>query len=158
MPIGSLYQYFPDKPAILRELARRTMTRVHAHIAVTLSDVRCKADALAQIDALLDGYYALFKAEPDTRDIWAATQSDKELQELDLDDSRSNAALIAAALSPLVATEHLHRIADVSLLLTHLAGAACRLALAVGPDPGDRVMAEFRLAVRQQLEGLLADK
>lgn len=156
VPIGSVYQYFPDKPAILRELVLRVMNRVHDQVVELMVDVRDREDALARIDLLLDGFYALFLAEPDTRDIWAATQSDKELQELDLNDSRANAAVIADALRPLVLPEQRHRVDDVSLLLTHLAGTAGRLALAAGPEAGGRLMAEFRLAVRRQVDEMLA--
>lgn len=157
VPIGSVYQYFPDKPAILRELALRIMTRVRGQVVELMTGVRDADDALARIDLLLTGYYALFLAEPDARDILAATQADKDLQELDLQDSRANAAIIAAALRPLAPPEHGQRIDDASLVLTHLSGAAGRLAMAAGPEAGGRLMAEFRLAVHQHVADLLAE-
>jgi AcrR family transcriptional regulator len=157
VPIGSVYQYFPDKPAILRELALRVMTRVRGQVAELMTGVRDADDALARIDLLLTGYYALFLAEPAARDILAATQSDKDLQELDLQDSRANAAVIAAALRPLALPEHAHRIDDASLVLTHLSGAAGRLAMTAGPEAGERLMAEFRLAVHHHVADLLRD-
>lgn len=157
VPIGSVYQYFPDKPAILRELALRIMTRVRGQVVELMTGVRDADDALARIDLLLTGYYALFLAEPDARDILAATQADKDLQELDLQDSRANAAIIAAALRPLAPPEHGQRIDDASLVLTHLSGAAGRLAMAAGPEAGGRLMAEFRLAVHQHVADLLGE-
>jgi AcrR family transcriptional regulator len=158
VPIGSVYQYFPDKPAILRELALRVMTRVRGQVVELMSGVRDADDALARIDLLLTGYYALFLAEPDARDILAATQSDKDLQELDLQDSRANAAIISAALRPLAPPEHGQRIDDASLVLTHLSGAAGRLAMAAGPETGERLMAEFRLAVHHHVADLLGER
>jgi AcrR family transcriptional regulator len=155
VPIGSVYQYFPDKPAILRELAMRVMTRVRGQVVELMTGVRDRDDALARIDLLLTGYYALFAADPDARDILAATQSDKDLQALDLEDSRANAAIIAGALRPLAPPEHGQRIDDASLVLTHLSGAAGRLAIAAGPEAGDRLMAEFRLAVHHHVAELL---
>ena len=156
VPIGSVYQYFPDKPAILRELALRFMDRVHTILADGLADVRDRDDAIARLDALLDGYYRLFLSEPDSRDIWAATQSDKELQQLDIDDSRANAAIIADALRHLVPRRDHARLDAVCLLFAHLAGAAARLALAVGRAEGDALMAELRSVVRHHLDDLLA--
>lgn len=157
VPIGSVYQYFPDKPAILRELALRVITVMHARVNELMTDVQDSHDALARVDQLADDYYALFVAEPDTWDIWAAMQSDKELQELDLEDSRRNAATIAEALRPFVATDQQQRVDDVSVLLTYLAGAAARLALASGPQTGQRIMSEFRATVRRQVAELFGE-
>lgn len=154
VPIGSVYQYFPDKPAILRELATRVMTVLHDRISELMADLTSQDDALDRIDQLLDDYYDLFLLQPDMRDIWAAMQSDKELQELDLDDSRRNAQVIADALRPFVAPEQQQRLDDICLLMAHLAGNAGRLALSSGPEAGQRIMAEFRLTVRGQVQGL----
>lgn len=157
VPIGSVYQYFPDKPAILRELVLRLMARVHNQLVESMASVTSKADALERVDTLLDGFYTLIVTESDTRDIWAAAQADKELQRLDLEDSQANATVIAAALRHLVTVDNWQRLEDVSLLLTHLAGGAARLALAVGPEVGQRLMAEFRTAVHRHVNDLLTE-
>lgn len=157
VPIGSVYQYFPDKPAILRELSLRVITVMRARVNELMTGVQDSHDALARVDQLVDDYYALFVAEPDTWDIWAAMQSDKELQELDLEDSRRNAATIAEALRPFVATDQQQRVDDVSMLLTYLAGSAARLALLSGPQTGQRIMSEFRATVRRQVAELFGE-
>lgn len=151
VPIGSLYQYFPDKPAVLRELALRFMARTRATLAEGLAGVVDREDALARVDALLDGYYRLFLDEPDTRDIWAATQSDKALQELDVQDSRANGDLIAGALQHLVPEERQEALRDSAFLLAHLTGATTRLAVVVGREEGDRLMAQYRQVALGQL-------
>lgn len=157
VPIGSVYQYFPDKPAILRELALRFMERVRGILAEGMRDITSKTEAIDRLDGLLDGYYQLFAAEPGSRDVWASTQSDKELQQLDVDDSRENGALIAGGLRHLVARRDHARLDAVCFLFAHLAGAAARLAIAVGGTDGDRMMAELRFTVRRHLDELLRD-
>lgn len=157
VPIGSVYQYFPDKPAILRELAVRFMERVRGTLADGLADVSGKRDAIGRVDALLAGYYELFLAEPDIRDVWASTQSDKELQQLDVDDSRANGRLIADAVGHLVRPADRDRLDSVCFLFAHLAGAAVRLAIAVGRAEGDQLMGELRLIVGRHLDELLLD-
>ena len=156
VPIGSLYQYFPDKPAILRTLAMRVMERVRDGLRQNLEGVESTADAIARIDAIMVGYYNLFLTEPVTRDIWSGTQSDKALQELDIEDSRQNALIFAAALRPLVAPRDHGRLEAASFLLMQLSGAAVRLAIAVDRKEGDRLIAEYRLIMRRELESLLA--
>lgn len=157
VPIGSVYQYFPDKPAILRELALRFMERVRGVLVDGMVGVAGKQDAIDRLDGLLAGYHEMFVAEPDIRDIWASTQSDKELQQLDVDDSRANGRLIADALRHLVRDADHARLDTVCFLFAHLAGAAARLAIAVGADEGARLMGELRTTVREHLATLLLD-
>lgn len=155
VPIGSLYQYFPDKPAILRTLALAVMERVRGGLAASLKDVTGRDDALARVDTLLKGYYDLFLDEPVTRDIWSGTQSDKALQELDIEDSRENAKLFFDALKHLVPKRDHARFEAASFLLMQLSGAAVRLAIAVERKQGDRLIAEYRSMMRRELESLL---
>lgn len=156
VPIGSLYQYFPDKAAILRTLAERVMQRVRDGIETSLVGVTTRDDALARIDALMQSYYAMFLTEPVTRDIWSGTQSDKTLQELDILDSRANGRLVAEALQHLVPRRERARFATVCFLTMQLTGAAVRLAIAVDRKEGDRLMAEYRRMLRDELGGFLA--
>lgn len=155
VPIGSLYQYFPDKPAILRTLALAVMERVREGTAAGLKDVTDRQDALARVDALLKSYYELFRNEPVARDIWSGTQSDKALQDLDIEDSRENANLFFDALKHLVPKRDHPRLEAASFLLMQLSGAAVRLAIAVDPKEGDRLIAEYRGMMRRELESLL---
>lgn len=155
VPIGSLYQYFPDKAAILRLLAIRVMERVREMLRRTIEGLDDPKEALARIDLALIGYYQLFLTEPVTRDIWSATQSDKALQELDIEDSRVNAGLFFAAMKPLVAKSNHARLQAASFLMMQLSGAAVRLAIAVNRKEGDRLMAEYRLMIAREFESLL---
>lgn len=156
VPIGSLYQYFPDKAAILRTLAERIAERVRGGIAESLAGVETRDDALARMDRLLEDYYALFLTEPVVRDIWSGTQSDKKLQELDITDSRANARVVADALKHLVPRKERARFETVCFLTMQLTGAAVRLAIAVDRKEGDRLMAEYRRMLRDEVGGFLA--
>ncbi|MGV8995369.1 MAG: TetR family transcriptional regulator [Parvibaculaceae bacterium] len=155
IPIGSLYQYFPDKAAILRLLAMRFMELVRASLSDALQEIKSPAEALARVDAILENYYATFLNEPVVRDIWSGTQSDKALQALDIEDSRENGAIVAGALKHLVAKADHVRFGAACFLLMQMAGAATRLAIAVDRKEGDRLMVEFRRVVRGELSHFL---
>lgn len=155
VPIGSLYQYFPDKAAILRTLAMRVMERVRDGLRLSLEGVTNAPDAMARVDATMVGYYDLFLTEPVTRDIWSGTQSDKVLQELDMDDSRQNARIFFDALKHLVPKSGHRRLETASFLLMQLSGAAVRLAIAVDRKEGDKLIGEYRGIMRRELESLL---
>lgn len=158
VPIGSLYQYFPDKAAILRLLAIRVMERVREMLRRTIEGLNDPKEALARIDLALVGYYQLFLTEPVTRDIWSATQSDKALQELDIEDSRVNAGLFFDAIKPIVPKHNHARLKAASFLLMQLSGAAVRLAIAVDRKEGDRLMMEYRFMIAREFESLLVSE
>ncbi|MBI1260698.1 MAG: TetR family transcriptional regulator [Rhizobiales bacterium] len=157
VPIGSLYQYFPDKPAILRMLAVRQMERVREGLKETFVGIKSRKDALERLDASLAGYYQLFLDEPVVRDIWSGTQSDKLLQSLDIEDSRRNGEILFEAIRHLVSPRHQARFADTAFLMMQLSGAAVRMAIAVERKEGDRLMDEYRRLLRAQIEMLLKD-
>lgn len=158
VPIGSLYQYFPDKAAILRLLAIRVMERVREMLRRTIEGLDDPKEALTRIDLALVGYYQLFLTEPVTRDIWSATQSDKALQELDIEDSRVNAGLFFDAMKPIVPKHNHARLKAASFLLMQLSGAAVRLAIAVDRKEGDRLMMEYRFMIAREFESLLVSE
>ncbi len=155
IPIGSLYQYFPDKAAILRLLAVRFMERVRISLAEGLKDISSVEEALARIDTILDAYYGTFINEPVVRDVWSGTQSDKALQALDIEDSRENGRLVAAALKHLVPEAEHVRFEAACFLLMQISGAAVRLAIAVERTEGDLLVAEFRRLTRNELTSFL---
>lgn len=155
VPIGSLYQYFPDKPAILRMLAVRQMERVREGLREAFVGIKTRKDALDRLDESLTGYYQLFLDEPVVRDIWSGTQSDKLLQALDIKDSRKNGEILFEAIKHLVAPRNQARFADTAFLMMQLSGSAVRMAIAVERKEGDRLMDEYRHLLRMQLESLL---
>lgn len=155
VPIGSLYQYFPDKAAMLRTLALRFMDRVREGLRDGLAEIGGAREALVRVDDILRGYYETFVNEPAVRDVWSGTQSDKELQALDIEDSRENAVIFFGALKHLVPKRDQARFETACFLLMQLSGAAVRLAIAVDRKEGDRLMAEYRSMVRRELEGAL---
>src|SRR5215469_1818273 len=80
---GSLYQYFPDKTAIIGTLAERYNAVGRDCVRRDLSAVKTVRDLHPALCRITDSYYEMFLAEPVTRDIWQATQADRALQKLD---------------------------------------------------------------------------
>ncbi|TIY01434.1 MAG: TetR/AcrR family transcriptional regulator, partial [Mesorhizobium sp.] len=66
--IGSLYQFFPDKRAIVWALAERYTAESQACIAAALAEVSDAEGLRRAFSELVDIYYGLFLAEPVMRD------------------------------------------------------------------------------------------
>src|SRR3954468_22552278 len=136
VPIGSLYQFFPDKGAIIRTLAERYNALGRECIEKELAPVSTLHEVGDAFARLVDIYYAMFLAEPVMRDIWSGTQADKALQDIDLADSRETGRLLAAAWRRVRADAEPGRIATRAFLIMNLGEATMRLAIAVGCKEG----------------------
>lgn len=150
--IGSLYQFFPDKSAILATLVERCNAQSRDCIEEELSGVRDSDGLRTAFFDLIDIYYAMFLAEPAMRDIWSGAQADKQLSALQVEESRANAAVLASVLQKLFPDADQARLATKSLLVMHLGEETMRLALAVGRAEGDRLVEAYKeMAVRELL-------
>src|SRR5258707_4230936 len=83
VPFGSLYQYLPDKTAIIGTLAERYNAIGRDCVRRDLSAVKNPRDLYPALCRITDSYYQMFIDEPIMRDIWQATQADRALQKLD---------------------------------------------------------------------------
>ena len=150
VPIGSLYQFFPDKGAIVRTLAERYNALGRACIEEGLANVADLDGLRDAFGRLIDIYYALFLAEPVMRDIWSGTQADKALRDIDLDDSRQTGAMLAAVLERLSPDADRAAIATRAFLIMNLGEATMRLAISVERKEGDALVAAFKqMALRE---------
>ena len=148
--IGSLYQYFPDKAAIIRVLAERYNAEGRHCIREGLENVGSMAELLTAFGQLIDTYYGMFLAEPVMRDIWSGTQADKGLREIDLADSRANAALLAEARGRVRPDADELTLNRSSFTVMSLGEAAMRLAISVGREEGDAIVETYnRMALRE---------
>jgi len=151
MSIGSLYQYFPDRAAILRTLAGRYNTEGQACVAAELSLVRTAAELHAALLRVVDGYYAMFLAEPVMRDLWWATQADRSLHDVDAADMEAHTGLLAAVLARVHPDRDPGELATTAMLTMHLVASAVRLAISVDRPRGDAVVAAFRAMLPERL-------
>jgi len=149
--IGSLYQYFPDKSALIRTLAERYNALGHACIAAELANVHDRASLREVFGGLIDTYYALFLAEPVMRDIWSGTQVDKALLDLELADSRATGALLADVLVRISPEADASSLGSLAFLIMHLGEATMRLAVSLPRPEGDAIVVLYKRMVLREL-------
>ncbi len=144
VPFGSLYQYFPDKTAIVATLAERYNAVGRDCVAKALSGLRDRQDIHAVLCAITDDYYDFFLREPIVRHIWQATQADRALQAIDEADGRYLTGLLVDALGVAV-PEVPARARDyfAQMVLVQIA-AAVRHAITLPPRDAHRALAVFK--------------
>lgn len=149
--IGSLYQYFPDKGAIIRTLAQRYNAQSRACIAEALAPVRDKAGLRRAFAGLVDTYYRIFLAEPVMRDIWSGIQADKALQEIERKDSRANGALLAEAMARARPRADRAALENTAFLVMQLGEATMRLAVSTDRRQGDALVEGYKRMVLREI-------
>jgi AcrR family transcriptional regulator len=151
--IGSLYQYFPDKSAIIRTLAERYNAESRSCIATAFASVRDVASLSSAYLELVDQYYAMVREEPVMRDIWSGMQADKELMAHELEESRLAGELLAQAMVRAHGPKVAERAATTAFLIWQLGESAVRLAISLDRLSGAAVIEAFkRMTLREIVE------
>lgn len=154
VPFGSLYQYFPDKTAIIGTLAERYNATGRDCVRRDLSTVRSAKDLYPALCRIVDSYYQMFIDEPVMRDIWQATQADRALQKLDEEDGAYLAGLLAEVLKRIAPNAPSPALASFSQLIMTLIAAAVRHAIALEPKQAARILTLFKRMLPKNLSAL----
>ncbi len=142
--IGSLYQYFPDKRAVIRTLAERYAAESRRCIAEALAEVRDKAGLQAAFTELVDLYYEIMLSKPVMRDIASGMRADKELQAIELAENKACGALLAAAIKRVFPKADAKRVGALAFLVWQLGEETMRLAVAHKRSEGALLVAAYK--------------
>jgi AcrR family transcriptional regulator len=141
---GSLYQYFPDKSAIIGTLAERYNAIGRDCVRKELTGLRDLSDLHDTLWRMTTAYYQFFVDEPAVRDVWQATQVDRALQELDKEDGVFLTRLLFDAVRPAAPSISERSLAGFCQMVMVLIAAAVRHAITLPPKEGRRVLNAFR--------------
>jgi AcrR family transcriptional regulator len=156
VPFGSLYQYFPDKTAIIGTLAERYNAVGRDCVRRDLATVRSVRDLHPALCRITDSYYRMFMDVPVMRDIWQATQADRALQKLDEDDGAYLAGLLGDALRRIAPDAPATALASFSQLIMTLIAATVRHAIAQDAKEAARLLTLFKRMLPKNLATLEA--
>ena len=154
VPFGSLYQYFPDKTAIIGTLAERYNAIGRDCVRRDLAAVRNLRDLHPALCRITDSYYQMFTDVPVMRDIWQATQADRTLQKLDEEDGIYLAGLLGDAVRRIAPDAPTTALASFSQLVMTLIAAAVRHAIALEPKQAVRMLTLFKQMLPKNLAAL----
>lgn len=154
VPIGTVYQFFPNKSAVIYTLVSAAMKHNRANLEAQFSDINSLEDAAERIDPAVRGYYQYLKDEPVVRSILSSTQGDKKLQAMDQEDSRLNGAMMFERLKTFIAEEDHEQLMVMLFLNSHLTGSLARLAAMEPPDMAEKMQQAFIKSAQRDLMSL----
>lgn len=154
--ISSIYQYFPSKAHIIRELAKRNLARVRLLLQDEVQGLLAEFDGRppvgTAVNRLVDAYFAHYRDQPDALAVWAGAQSDHGLRELDLEDTRSTAEFLVMPLQRILHRDDRDGVYPLALLVSEVTGAAARLALALESPLREQLIASHKAMLVATLE------
>lgn len=148
--IGSVYQFFPDKRAIVQALTLRNMEAYLERLANSWAGGSF-ADWWDGVDAAIDEYIAMHRSVPGFRTLHFGDVVDVHL----LDEERDNNAVIAGRVAQVLVEQF--GVADTARLRFALeiaveaADALIKLAFRRHPDGDDTVLGEAKALIREYL-------
>jgi AcrR family transcriptional regulator len=149
--IGSLYQYFPDKAAIIHTLADRFNAEGRRCVVDACAAVRTSRDLPVAFATIVSGYYAMFLAEPVMRDIWSGLQADPILRAMSAAEGMAIAELVLEAMVRAYPGADREAMAIAATLMMELTEATMRLAIGLPREMGDAVVERFQAILIREL-------
>jgi AcrR family transcriptional regulator len=148
--IGSVYQFFPDKRAIVQALTLRNLEAYLARLGNRLAEARFEHwwDA---VDAAIDEYIAMHRTVPGFRTLHFGDVVDIHL----LDEDRDNNAVIVSHLSALLVQRFGLSAGDrfefALAIAVEAADALIKMAFRRDPDGDPAVLDEAKALIREYL-------
>lgn len=142
-PLSSVYQYFPNKSAIIATLFEHHAQSVRSLLAQRFSSLETLDEAIVAIEQTIRAYYGLFYANPALRQLQVAIQADKSLTNLDINERRIEADFFLQAMARFIPEVNRDEFRRTVFLMFQLVNNAIRLALVVPPEESGDVMDDF---------------
>jgi AcrR family transcriptional regulator len=149
MPIATVYQYFPMKLAIVREM----WSRYTSSITQTLNEgihrsIRDRTNHSNElIGIIIDRMAQLQASNPAFIEIWSCVAAAMELRALNVEDTLHNARLIADFLQKMHPKADPNSLYDRALIAIEMASSTTRLALCLPEPHRARMLHSLKAAV-----------
>ena len=149
-PISSVYQYFPNKSAIIATLFQQLTEEIEAAIDARMSAIADLDDLRQAASDLLDFFFDRVRSDPAVLDLINAVHADKTLLQLDVESTRRQADRFCEAGRRFVPAPRYEDFRRVTFLLFQLTAGAVRLALSEGPGR-TCVLEDYKTIIRGQI-------
>ncbi len=154
MPIATVYQYFPMKLAIVREIWSRYTSEITGALAegIRLSLERGTDHSQELIGSIVDRMTQLQASNPAFIEIWSCVAASLELRALNVEDSLHTARLIADYLQKLLPHADARWLYDRALIAVEATSSTTRLALGLPEPHRARILHSLKATIAQMVD------
>lgn len=139
VPIGSLYQFFGNKYAIICELDRLDTANVQAELAKFASEIP-SLDWAQLLDRLLDHLAGQWRTDPSRRAVWLALQAIPPTRAIAAAHERDLAAQVTRLLAPLTPGSKIAQREVIAEVLVHVTYSMLNFSIRDGQSHPDAVI------------------
>jgi AcrR family transcriptional regulator len=150
-PISSIYQYFPNKTAIILTLYSQWSAEIMGLLTERLESIGCVDDLYDAACGMLDYYYERISSDPAILDLLNAIQADKALKNIDIADTRIQAQMFCERGRSFIPEGRFVAFERVAFLMFQLANGAVRLAMTVNNGEVQGILMDYKSIIRTQL-------
>lgn len=150
-PIASVYQYFPNKTAIIATLYDRYIGQVRNMLAEGLSRIAGPSDIAPASDMMIDLYTSFVRSHPPVQDLINAIQADKALADIDISEARQISEMFSEASEQFVPENLREEFRRTAFVMCHLTVSMVRLAIKVPEREGAQIVSDFKVSIHHQL-------
>ena len=155
VPVGSLYQFFPDKGAVIDALARAYIADFDAAIeGLVASAERDEEDWSDPVGRMVDAFAALYRSRPGYVALWTGRHLSPELARADEANNQLIAAGVRQILVRRAGVTSGPRLDLAAQVAVRTADALLQYAFARSPSGDDVVLDEMKQLLRLYLADL----
>jgi AcrR family transcriptional regulator len=155
--IGSVYRFFPNKPAVFRAVASVALGRIEAAVLEVLALANTgKADWQTLLDTTVDRLALVHREDPAVRAVLANLQLYGEYADEDEKLTRQFVAATAGLFSVLASSMPEHERQVVATMVVHTITGILVLAQREPPAIADAMLGQLKLMLRRYLEPWIA--
>lgn len=152
-PISSVYQYFPNKTAIIATLHDRWSSDIYDMLKEGLHDVNSLETLFMASSVVLRQYHLRLLSDTAMVDVMSAVHADKALNGDYVEAIRRLTNLFCGAAKPWIDPKRFDMFSRQTFLMFELARGVVRLALAVGGDEAEAIMNDYKSIIYTLLMG-----
>lgn len=142
--IGTLYQFFPNRSALIGKLFAREMEPIDARLARSLTAYSSLQEMQSGIETEMKATLELVRARPGLLVIWSSPAIDPEIEAADFANTRKNADILATQLNVFLSDEAKRPdVHATALIICHLWGSVIRLCVLAEPHEEAAIMRQY---------------
>ena len=153
--VSSIYQYFPNKDAIVKVLAQSYLNQWSEQVATQVKQVSNAKEIQGLILNLITDFYQRYKCDSVLQDIWGSKSSDNIYQNIDMEHNLVIQGIVYNELKYLFDQTNWPKLETTILLSLHQGSAAIRLALTLNEKEAEEIMTVYTQQTLNAINELL---
>ena len=152
LPVGSVYQYFPSKRALLKTLLEHHLKVINDRVTKILNEINDKPSLLKGLRLALTAIFELAYKDKLGYEIWVGTQFDPTLRKMQDDDGQNYTKILANKIAQVKGQDVTTKLLTQCTIYIVSLDACLRSVIDADEKTQQAVMDEFGNLLQRELE------